>query len=184
MADQASIQQDVVVDDGKRIEAQLTEYLAGQPASRQALHKWMSWLTIASIAAPVGLFFRALYLSIIWKRIDPIQIPVAWLIFVASGSLPFVLTGLHAVLLRAFPPIGVAVRGQKFVTGSSAVWMGAGLAVIALLVAAVWGYFAHVVWTVNMAMVEVMVNIVANVVGVGAVIAVLYALYRQFRRKL
>jgi hypothetical protein len=184
MTDRASIQQDVVVDDSKRIEAQLAEYLAGQPASRQALHKWMSWLTIASVAVPVGLFFRALYLSIIWKRIDPIRIPIAWLIFVVSGTLPFILTGLHAVLLRAFPPIGVAMRGQKFVTGSSAVWMGAGLAVVMLLVAAFWAYFGYVVWTVNMAMLEVMVNIVANVFGVGAVIAVLYSLYQKFRRKL
>ena len=76
------------------------------------------------------------------------------------------------------------MRGQKFITGSSAVWMGAGLAVAMLLVAAFWAYFAYVVWTANLAMLEPLLNIVGVVFGVGVVFAVLSSLYRQFRRKL
>jgi hypothetical protein len=174
----------VTVDEAKPdLKTQLAEYVAGQPVSTQVMHNWMNWLTIASMAVPVGLFARALYFSINWKRVDPIQIPIAWFLFVAGGTVFMFITGLHAVLLRAFPPI--PELSSRFVTGKNAVWRGAGMMVVALLIAAFWGFFfAYVVWTRNMAMVEVMVKILANVVGVGAVIAVLSSLYQKFRRKL
>jgi hypothetical protein len=183
MAKQASIQQDVVVDElNPDLKQQLAEYVAEQPASRQAMHRWMNWTIIVSMAVPVGLFIRALYLSIIWKRIDPIQIPVAWFLFMAGGTLPILLTGLHAVLLRAFPPIPPI--GAKFVTGSKAVWSGGGMMVIALLIAALWGLFAYSVWAQNMAMVQVMVDILTAVIGVGVTVAIVFSLYQKLSRKL
>ena len=173
----------VAVDEVKPdTKAQLAEYVARQPASTQAIHRWMNWLTIASLAIPLGLFARALYFSINWKRVDPIQIPIAWFFFVAGGTVFMFINGLHAVLLRAFPPI--PELSSKFVTGKDAVWRGAGMMVAALLIAAFWGFFAYVVRAQDMALVEVMVNILANVVGVGVVVAVLYSLYKKLKSKL
>ena len=173
----------VAVDEVKPdLKTQLAEYVAGQPASTQAIHGGMNWLTVASLAVPIGLFCRALYISIKSGSAPTIQIPIAWFLFVASGTLPIFLTGLNAALLRAFPPIPQIA--DKFVAGNDALWMGVGMMGVALLVAAFWGFFAYVVWTRNMAMVEVMVRILATVVGIGAVVAVLQSLYRQSRRKL
>ena len=131
---------------------QLAEYVAGQPASTRAMHNWMNWLTIASLAIPLGLFARALYFSINWKRVDPIQIPIAWFFFVAGGTVFMLINGLHAVLLRAFPPIPELAR--RLVTGKGAVWRGAGMMVGALLFAAFWGLFSYIFRTHSMAILE------------------------------
>jgi hypothetical protein len=181
MAKSASIPQDVAVDEVKPdLKAQLAEYVAQQPASRQALHKWMSWLTIVSLAIPAGLFIRAIYLSVVWKQIDARRIPVAWLTFVASATLPFFLTGLHAVLLRAFPPLPQI--GSKFVTGRDAVWSGAGMMVVLLVVGAFWGFVAYAVWTFDLDMLEPLMRVLGIVIGVGAAISVAFSLLRQIRR--
>jgi hypothetical protein len=171
---------------GPDLEAQLTEYVAQLPKSTQTMHRWMEILTAISVAVPFALFGWALYLSITWKRVSAgpgaSLIPVAWMAFAGGGALPIFLTGLHALLLRAFPPINVDV--SKFVTGNKAAWIGGGLMAAIVVVGAFWGFFGYVVWTRNMALIEPMVNILANVVGVGVVIAVVASLWKKFRRAL
>lgn len=179
----ASIQQEVAMDQAKQdLKAQLAEYVAQQPESTRAIHRLMSFLTAASVAVPVGFFIRALYLSIMWKSIDPIQIPVWWLAFVASGTLPILVFGLHAVILRAFPPIILQEKMSQFVTGGKAVASGLGLMLAAAAVAAFWGLFAYSVWTRNLALLEPLIRILAVAVSVAASIHFLSTLFRQISK--
>jgi hypothetical protein len=190
-----SLQQDVAVDEVKPdVKAERAAYVAQLPESKQALHRWMNRLTIASIAVPVGFFVRALVLSIAGRQAGASstgvslppggsRIAVAWLVFVASATVPLIFVGLHAVLLRAFPP-NSALSISRFVTGKDAVWSGVGMMGVLLLVGAFWGAIAYVVWTANLALLEPMLYALGVVIGVGAVFAVLSSLYQQFRRKL
>jgi hypothetical protein len=195
-----SLQQDVAVDEVKPdVKAQRAAYLAQLPASKQALHRWMNRLTIASIAVPIGFFVRALVLSITGRQIGPssidassigvspppggIRIAVAWLVFVASGTIPLMFVGLHAVLLRAFPPNN-AFSDSKFVTGSDAVWTGAGMVGVVLVAGAFWGFVAYTVWTVNVAVLEPLMRIMGALIGVGIAVAVVLKLVQQIRRAL
>ena len=175
---------------------QLAQYVAQQPASRQAFHRWMKALEIASLVIIAALFILALVLSFNWKNVPTQAIPTAWFVFVGSFSLTMLLVGLHAVILQVFPPVGglpysitrsyapfrAPVKQSKFVTGREAVKQGWGIVVLALVAAAFWGVFAYAAWTVNMTILTPMITVLAVLLGVGIVASIIFSIIRSIYR--
>ena len=123
----------------EHIKLQLSQYLGQQPESTQSLHKWMKRLETACLGIIVAAFIAAMYVSVTWKSVNPITIPIAWFIFAASITPAMTFVGLDAIILRAFPPVVWPGKQPKFVTGSSAVWTGWAFILLALIIAAFWG---------------------------------------------
>ena len=165
--------------DGK---AQLAQYLAEQPQSRRTFDKVMKVLELGALALVAGYLAWAIYVSINWSVQR--EIAAVWFAFPVSMVVLLVFVGIHAAGLKAFPPVIVPGGPQEFVTGSKAVDMGLGLAVTILIVGAFWGAFAYGIWTENWAMLIPLVEVVAAVVGVGAIIALISDLYKRFFRSL
>ena len=126
----------------EHLKLQLAQYLEQQPESTQSLHRWMKRLEAASVGIIAAAFIVALYVSVAWKSVPPMVIPIAWFFFAASAAPAMVLVGLHAVILRAFPPIVWPGKPPKFVTGSGAVWTGSAFILLALVVAPPSGAFS------------------------------------------
>ena len=161
---------------------QLAEYVDQQPESSQSLHRWMKRLEVAGAGIIAAAFIVAMYVSVAWKSVNPIMIPIAWFVFAASAAPAMIFLGLDAITLRAFPPFLLPGKLPKFVTGSGAVWAGWAFILLALIVAAFWGFFAYAVGTLNMALIVPLVNIVGVVMGVGIVISIVHNLIRDFSR--
>ena len=179
-------------------ELQLAQYVAQQPASKQAFHRWMKGLEVASLVIFAAVFILALYLSINWTNVPTQAIPTAWFAFVGSFSLTMVLVGLHAAILRVFPPIGglpfsmvraynpikVPVKQAKFVTGGEAVNKGWGTVVLGVVAGAFWAVFAYAAWTVNMAILTPLITILAVILGIGIAVSILYSILRSVFRSI
>jgi hypothetical protein len=160
--------------------ARLAEYLAEQSQSRRTFDKVMKGLELAGVALAAGCLAWAIYVSASWS--EPGKIVAMWFGFMASVTIPLILVGVHAAGLRAFFPLGMLANAQKLVTGSSAVAMGLGFAVIVAVVGAFWGTFAWGIWTEDWSILEPMSSILGVVVGVGVVVAVASDLYKRFFR--
>jgi hypothetical protein len=90
----------------EQLKLQLAQYMAEQPESMQEFHRLMKDMEIASLVIVAALFILAMVVSIDWTSVPPQAIPTAWFAFVGSFSLTILLVGLHAIILRAFPPVG------------------------------------------------------------------------------
>ena len=163
----------------EHIKAQLAEYLAQAPKFTQSAHKWMKRVDVAGIGIVVAAFAVALYGSFAWAAVNPAMIPVAWFFFATCLSLMVVLTGLHAILIRAYPPVILPGKVQKFVSGSAAVWIGAASIVGGLILAALWVAFAYSTATFNLAMIAPLMNILGIVVSIGIVLSIVIAIYQK-----
>ena len=160
----------------------LARYLEQQPEPTRAFHRRMKRLEVASLGIVAAAFIVAMYVSFHWATLPKTAIPIAWFAFAASGTPAMVLLGLHAVILRAFPPIRLPGKNQRFVTGRQALWPGWGLVFMGLAVGVFWGLFAYSVGTLNMALVEPLVRILGAVTGGGMTIVILYTIVRQFAK--
>lgn len=167
----------------EQLKSQLEQYLAQQPESTQSAHKWMKRLEVASAGIIAAAFLVALYVSIAWKSVNPIVIPIAWFVFAASVAPAMIFVGLDAIILRAFPPAVWPGKLPKFVTGSSAVWRGWAFILLALVTAVFWGFFAYAVGTFNMVMLEPLIRIFAGVVGIGMTVAILYSMFQKVSQR-
>jgi len=163
----------------EQLKQQLAQYVGQQPESTQVFHRWMTRLEMASLAVVAAVFVLAMYLSINWATVPTKTIPTAWFAFPVSFALTMVLVGLHAAILRAFPPVVLPGKVQKFVTGSGAMWAGLGSILTGLAVASFWGLFAYSVWTLNLAMLEPLIGILGVVMGVGIVISMLVTTFQK-----
>jgi hypothetical protein len=163
-----------------QIKLQLAHYLEQQSESTRSLHKWMKCLDVASLGVIAAAFSVAMVVSIAWKSVNPLTIPVAWFVFAASPSLTMVFIGMHAMFLRAFPPIVLPGKTKKFVTGSTAVWTGLGTAALGLVAGAFWGSFAYAVGTYNLTVIVPLANILGILMGV----AIIFQLIRTTLEKI
>jgi len=181
----------------EQLKLQLAQYVEQQPASKQAFHRWMKGLEVASLVIVTAVFILAMYVSINWTNVPTQAIPTAWFAFVGSFTITIVLVGLHAAILRAFPPIvglqaamvrassPIKVPGKqsKFVTGRKAVGQGWELVVLGVVVGAFWGLIAYATWTVNWAMLTPLIAILGVVMGVGIAISILFTMvYTTFQK--
>jgi hypothetical protein len=157
----------------ENVKQQLAAYVAQQPEGMQSFHRWMNRLEAAGVGIIAAAFIAALYLSFAWKSIDPILIPAAWFIFAASGSVLFVLNGLHSAILRAFPAGSLPGSKQKFVTGSGAMWAGLAFIVGGLAYAAFWMLFAYATWTANFEILRPLIGFLGIVMGIGMAVAMI-----------
>ena len=160
--------------------AQLAQHLAQQPQGRRTFDRVMKVLELAGLAFIAGYLAWAIYVSINWS--EPQKIVVVWFAFPVCVVALGILVGVHAVGVRAFFPIILPGSSFPFVTGSKAVPMGLGLAAALLLVGAFWGAFAWGIWANDWSVLEPLVQIVAAVVGVGAVFALFSDLRKRFLR--
>ena len=170
----------------QEVKAQLAEYLAQQPAAKQAFHKWMKALEVAGLALIVGAFAVALYVSIRHTLFLGTTIAAAWFAFPVSAVPLMILQGVHTIALRASVPLTVNGRPRTFVTGSRAVWSGWGLIATALAVGAFWSILAYAVWSFDTEMIGGYGRIVGTALGVvipaAIILGLVSALYRQFVR--
>ncbi len=164
------------------LKLRLAQHLEQVPGSTLVWHKWMMRLMVAGVGIIVAAFIVAMYVSIAWRTINPMLIPLAWFVFAASAAPTLMFLGLDAIILRAFPPVVLPGKLPRFVAGSGAVWTGWAFILGALLVAAFWGIFAYAVGTFNLIMLEPLIRILGGVVGIGATISVLVALFRKMPR--
>jgi hypothetical protein len=176
--------QGAVADSKPDLRAQLAEYLAHQPESTQNSHRWMKRLEMAGIGIIVAAFIAAMYVSINWKSVSPMVIPIAWFFFAASVTPTIVLVGIHTLILGAFPPIVLLGKKQKFVTGRAAAGNGWGLILGGVIGAAFWGLIAYAVGTFNVTMLEPLINILGVALSVVIAVAVLFSIYRNISRSL
>ena len=199
MNNTASIQEVGTKKEAKeQLKLQLAEYVDQQPESRQAFHRLMKDLEIASLVIVAVLFILAMYVSIDWKSVPPQAIPTAWFACVGSFSLTILLVGLHAVILRAFPPVGglqysmvhgyspIRVPGKqsRFVTGREAVIKGWGVLLMGVIVGAFWAVFAYASWTINTAILAPMITILATILGIGIAFSIVFSIFRSISRSL
>jgi len=163
----------------EQLKMQLTQYLAGQPASTQSAHKWMKRVDIAWMGIVIAAFAVALYGSFAWASVNPTMIPVAWFAFATCLSLMVVLFGLHAILIRVYPPVVLPGKVQKFVAGSTAVWIGAASIIGGLIMAGLWIAFAYSTATFNLTMIVPLTNVLGIVVSIGIVLSIVFAIYQK-----
>lgn len=165
-----------------QLKAQLADHLTAQPESVQSAHKWMNRVEAVGLGIVIAAFAYALYGSFAWASLNPSMIPVAWFAFATSLSLMAILFGLHAVLIRAFPPVTLPGKPQKFVSGSAAVWTGAASIVGGLVLAGFWIAFAYSTATFNLAMIVPLANALGVVVGIGILVSIVFAIYQKVSR--
>jgi hypothetical protein len=169
----------------QEFKAQAAEYLAQQPAAKQALHKWMKALEVASLTIIAAWFALALYVSINHTAFAGTAIAAAWFAFPVSVVPLMILQGLHTVVLRASVP-SFLPGTSRFVTGSRAMWSGLGLIATAVAAGAFWGVLAWAVWSFDVALIGSYMRILGAVLGIVLPAAILLGLvsgvYRQFAR--
>jgi hypothetical protein len=190
--------QGALAESKQDLKAQLAQYVEHQPESTLKFHRWMKRLEVASLAIVVGVFAVAMYVSINWKTVPLTVIPSAWFCFPISFTPFAILVGLHAIVLRVFPPTTLPLFSSIFLPGvprgamprkkqqllveRQAVAWGWGFIVMALVVATFWGTFIWAVWTFNMAMLEPLINILGVVLGAGISIQILYTIFKKISK--
>jgi hypothetical protein len=159
---------------GKRTaqsEAARTQYLAHLPEDRLALHRLMKVLEVGGLAVIAAALSAAMYVSINYRQVAPITIATAWFAFPVSLTPLMILLGAHAIAVGAYFPVSVPGTRQRFVTGSSAVWLGAGQVVTGLATALFWGAFAWAVRTGNVASIGIYVRVLCAVMAVSIMVS-------------
>jgi hypothetical protein len=157
----------------EQLKLMLAHYLEGLPESTRSFHKGMKSLDISLMVVIASAFIAALSVSFTWKSIDPLMIPMMWFFFAASASLLTASIGLHTIILRAFPPIILPGKVQRFVTGTEAVWTGSALLVGGLLMTAFWVLIAYAAATYNLTMLAPLITILGVLMGFGIVISMI-----------
>jgi hypothetical protein len=163
----------------EQLKSQFADYLAQAPESTRSAHTWMKRVDIAGLGIVIAAFAVALYVSIAWKSLNPAMIPVAWFAFATCLSLMVVLFGLHAILIRAYPPVILPGKVQKFVSGSAAVWIGAASILGGLILAALWVAFAYSTATFNLGMIVPLMNILGVGMSIAIIGSIIYSIYQK-----
>jgi hypothetical protein len=177
------------------LRAQLAEYVAQQPASKQSFHKWMQIAEWVSLALPVAVFAIAFYLSFAWQNVEVKMIPIAWFCFPLSFTPFLILVGLHSIGLGAWPPTGLFGKTMRIyfpmtgqdrtvslrMMGKAVAW-GWGTIVVALALAAFWAAFAWAVWASNLALLKPLLKILGIALGVMIVGRILLSIYQNITR--
>ena len=163
----------------ENLKAQLAEYLSQQPESTLTAHKWMKLVDAAGMGIVIAAFAYALYGSFAWANVNPILIPLAWFGFATCCGLMAMLFGLHAILIRAFPPVILPGKAQKFVSGSAAVWTGIASIIGGLFMAGIWIGFTYVTATANMAMLVPLINILGIFMSIAIIASIVYSIYQK-----
>ena len=161
------------------LKAQLADYFAQAPESTRSAHTWMKRVDAVGFGIVIAAFAFALYGSFTWASVNPAMIPTAWFFFATCCSLMVMLFGMHAALIRAYPPVFLPGKPQKFVSGSTAVWIGVASIVGGLIMAGVWVAFAYSTMTFNLAMIVPLANILGVFISISIVVSIIYSIYQK-----
>lgn len=167
-----------------QVKTQLAEYIAQAPDSTQSAHKWMKRVDIAGLGIVIAAFAVALYGSFTWASVNPTMIPIAWFFFATCLSMMATLFGLHAILIRAFPPVILPGKAQKFVSGSAAVWTGIASIVGGLFMAGIWIGYTYVTAAANMAMLVPLINILGIFMSIAIIASIVHSIYQRATQSL
>ncbi len=180
MTQETDIQTTVSVNDSDaKLKQQIAHHINHQSESARFLHTWMKRFHAAGLGFILSTFIVAMYVSIAWKSVVPLVIPIAWFIFAASIAPSIILIGLDSIIVRAFPPVFLGLRPMEFVSGRSAVFIGFSLILIALIIAGFWGLFSYAVLTFNFTLIEIIANIIGVTISIGILISILQSIYRK-----
>ena len=180
----------------EQMKAQLASYLKDQPEDMRSFHRVMKVLESISFGIILLVFIVALVLSFMWKTIPVAAIPTAWMLLPVSGAILAVLTGVHALVLGAFPPtatLSIAQRGspvQKlgkargFVTGKAAKLQACGIILVGLIAGAFFAVFAWSTWTANWAVLTPMITILGTVMGVAIAASIVVGMLTNIYQKI
>jgi hypothetical protein len=176
----ASIQKIAAEKDAKaQAKLQFAQYLAQQPEGTRNAHQWLNRLEAAGLGIIAAAFIVALYVSITWKSVDVLLIPIAWFAFAASAAPLMIFTGLDAIVLRAMAPVVWMGKAPKLVTGRGALVVGGLLILGALAAAAFWSVFAYATWTQNWALLQPMIGTLGVVMGLAMAASMLFEMARK-----
>ena len=89
----------------KESQVLLSQHIEQQPKSVRTLHQWMKILELIDLVGGIGTFIVAVYVSLTWKNFETTTVMLWWVIFAAVAALFGVLLGLHAIILKAYPPV-------------------------------------------------------------------------------
>lgn len=169
--------------------AQFDQYLAQQTPSKQAFHKWMTYLMAASAGIIVAVFVKALLVSIRWTQVNPLEIPFWWMAFAAS-VLPFAIClGLDTIILKAVLPLPRGQRqrkadNQQLGTGNRAILSGLFIILIGVVWAGIALAFAYSILTFNLNVIEIASHLLGIVIGIAVAVQVISNLLRHFSRSI
>jgi hypothetical protein len=189
----ASIQEKMTKKEAReQLKLQLAQYLEQQPESLRSFDRWMKVLEWASMGVAVILFIVALVVSFLWKSVTVNVIPAAWFAFPACICLTMILTGVHTLVLKVFPPVagpqtsavglsipGVTnVKSQQLVTGREALGRGWAFTIGGLVGAAFWGLFAYAAYTLNWEILRPMITVLGVAMGVAIAASILLGIVK------
>ncbi len=160
-------------------------YLAQLPDLTRRIHHWLNVSKGVSLAVMLGIFVRAMYVSIFWKTVNPLEIPFWWMLFAATSGVPSALVmGLDLILLRGRAPLPFG-KGPKMITmGARAVIEGALLILGGLVWSALLVGIGYATWTQQFNLMEILINIFANLIAIVVAVAVLGALLRNLLKQI
>lgn len=113
------------------------------PVSRQAAHRWLIWLVVASLVVVVGLLAYAIYTSVTWAAGGGIRVLMAWMFFLLAGAAVAILMGIDALVIGATMPPPFQSAQRRFIAGPNAVRQAWGMIATGLI----GGAFALVIIT-------------------------------------
>lgn len=151
----------------------LARYLEQQPNSVRSTHKLMQGLQLASLLLPAAAVVVAIVVIVDNASLPSGAIPAALFAIPATFGLWIFLFGLHAVLIKAFPPLVFMVGRLKgpngplgFATGRLAVRWGVFVMVVALVDIALWGMGAYAFFNPDILTILIPCIIVCSI-GIG-----------------
>jgi hypothetical protein len=168
----------------EQMKAQLASYLEEQPENIRSFHRTMKVLENISLGLIVAIFIIALVLSFMWKSIRVEAIPTAWMLLPVSGAIYTLLIGVHALVLRAFPPSDrfpslqnsssphLPGKSRQFLTGKSAEGTAWGLILTGLVVGGFFAVFAWAAWTTNWAILTPMITVLGVLMGIAIAVGI------------
>lgn len=159
--------------------------VGAESESKQTFHHWMKRGQAATLGLAAGIFVMALWVSINWKQVAPIEIAFWWMCFALSGLPLTIFVGLDIIFARgAVIPIqwGAGPKRLITVTGRQAVLTGLGVIAVALA----WGGFVLALMAAtlsfNWELLRMMISVFSVMLGVLIVLKIFSSLVRDLSR--
>jgi hypothetical protein len=153
--------------------------------SKQTVHRWMKRGQAATLGLAAGIFVMALWVSINWKQVVPIEIAFWWMCFALSGLPLTIFVGLDIISAQgAVIPVRWGAGPQRMITltGRKAVLTGLGIIAVALA----WGVFVLALMVATLSyhwdLLRVTISIFSVMLGVVIVLKIFSSLIRDLSR--
>ncbi len=153
--------------------------------AQHTFHHWLKRFQAATLGLAIGIFVMALWVSINWKQVAPIEVAFWWMTFALSGLPLAIFVGLDIIFAQAAViPLqwGNSPKRMVAVTGRKAVLTGLGV----IAVAVAWGGFVLALMAATLAnnwdVLRVTINVLSVLLGVVIVLKIFSSLIRDISR--